>query len=557
MIGVLCADNEIRAVQEFFQLFKTPWEFYEPGQEYEVVLSTLEENPAVEARLVIIFSSKCAKFDEQNSLIMEEVHLHRVIHDDFADCPIYGDLSTIRGVGIPILFTKSTRLPVAILVSESLPRTIRVGFDLFCEVDFLLADGQPVVNASIPALDLHISYFRNWILMCGIPLVEIPPIPYGYRFFSCLTHDIDFVGIRKHKFDSTFWGFVYRALLGSLFSFFTGRLGFKNLASNWLAVLKLPLVFAGMADDFWEHFDKYASADQGFCSTFFLIPFKNQAGISHLSNDGLKRRGAPYEIREVKGRVRSLIAQGYEIGVHGIDAWCSLEGGNRELQQVLSTTGEDHAGIRMHWLYYDKNTAALLERAGFRYDASLGYNDAVGFRNGTLQVFKPLNVNDLLELPLAVQDTALFYPRRLNLTVRDASKLCKMLLGLAERYGGVLTLSWHDRSLEPERLWGDFYVDLLGELRARHAWVGSAYQITEWFRRRRSVIFNDCTLTDGKSEINLSGECADAGPGMFIRLHIPSRYEDQFDASRHQYFIDTPWNGEVSLGIMMADKELA
>jgi len=34
-----------------------------------------------------------------------------------------------------------------------------------------------------------------------------------------------------------------------------------------------------------------------------------------------------------------------------------------------------------------------------------------------------------------------------------------------ERQGGVLTVNWHDRSIAPERLWDDFYLDLLDDLK--------------------------------------------------------------------------------------------
>jgi len=40
----------------------------------------------------------------------------------------------------------------------------------------------------------------------------------------------------------------------------------------------------------------------------------------------------------------------------------------------------------------------------------------------------------------------------------------------AERYGGALIINWHDRSLAPERLWGQFYVQLIDELKHRGAW---------------------------------------------------------------------------------------
>ncbi len=67
----------------------------------------------------------------------------------------------------------------------------RIGYDLFSEVHTLLVVGQPVLYAGIATLDLHIALLRDLIVGNGILLVEIPPVPDGFRFMACLTHDVD------------------------------------------------------------------------------------------------------------------------------------------------------------------------------------------------------------------------------------------------------------------------------------------------------------------------------------------------------------------------------
>src|SRR5438034_4827601 len=84
---------------------------------------------------------------------------------------------------------------------------LRLGYSLFREVEYLLSVGQPPENAHTPTLDMHIMMLRDWILDAGITLLEIPPSPSGHRFAVCLTHDVDFLRIRDHKFDHTMWGF--------------------------------------------------------------------------------------------------------------------------------------------------------------------------------------------------------------------------------------------------------------------------------------------------------------------------------------------------------------
>ena len=92
----------------------------------------------------------------------------------------------------------------------------RIGYDLFPEVRFLLDEGQPVANAGIPTLELHIAVLRDLIVENGVSLVEIPPVPAGYRFIACLTHDVDHPSLRLHRFDHTSVGFLYRAIFGSV-----------------------------------------------------------------------------------------------------------------------------------------------------------------------------------------------------------------------------------------------------------------------------------------------------------------------------------------------------
>src|SRR5439155_17891348 len=99
---------------------------------------------------------------------------------------------------------------------------------------------------------------RVWILAAGIPVVEVPAVPQGHEFIVCLTHDVDFVRIRDHKFDHTTWGFVRRASLGSLSALAKRKMSFSDCLKNFKALVLLPAVYMGICKDFWfEDFEKY------------------------------------------------------------------------------------------------------------------------------------------------------------------------------------------------------------------------------------------------------------------------------------------------------------
>jgi len=243
-----------------------------------------------------------------------------------------------------------------------------------------------------------------------------------------------------------------------------------------------------LAEDFWSTFERYLEIEDGRRSTFFIIPFSHTEG---RSPDGMapKTRAAAYGASDVTDQVRRLSAAGCELALHGIDAWLDHAKGRDELNAIRSITGAEKIGVRMHWLYFNEQSPFVLENAGARYDSTVGYNETVGFRAGTSQAYKPLTATTLLELPLHVMDTALFYPAHLHLSPKDAEVRINHVIDAVVKHGGCLTVNWHDRSIAPERLWTDTYVNLVRALSDKGAWFATAGQAVAWFRMRRSVAF--------------------------------------------------------------------
>jgi hypothetical protein len=191
-----------------------------------------------------------------------------------------------------------------------------------------------------------------------------------------------------------------------------------------------------------------------------------------------------------------------------------------------------------------------LEDAGFSYDSTFGYNDAVGYRAGTAQAYKPLSANHLMELPLHIQDTALFYSGRMNLSEKQAADLFKRFLDNSMSYGGVLTILWHNRSLAPERLWGEFYKRILEELRGKRVWFATAGQVVKWFRKRRSLSFDDVLCTESRLILRIKEENGGKGspeiPALTVRIYFP-KIPGAMVTEPPQYsrsYVDIPWRGE-------------
>lgn len=520
MIGVIADPADADVVREFFELFKTPWEFYRSGQRYDVLLCAGDWPIEGTANLVVSYSSNKARFDDsQRTTTIRSSGRAHVLSYEQSRIPIYGDIATFPEKGNALATVEDSAECVAFLAESSGRFVARIGYDLFSEVRTLLTVGQPVANASHPTLDLHIALLRDLITARGIPFVEIPPIPDGYQFVVCLTHDVDHPAIRSHKLDHTAFGFLYRATFVSLRKLFRRRLSVADLFRNFVAALKLPLVHLGLAKDCWREFDdRYLEMEKGLHSTFFVIPFGGQPG---RKSDGPApaMRAARYGAQDIADAIRKLMAAGCEVGLHGIDAWLDSSKGRQELQEIRNLTLASEVGVRMHWLYFDQQSPSVLEQAGAAYDSTVGYNETVGYRAGTTQVYKPLGVTLLLELPLHVMDTALFYPSHLALSSREAKTLLGPMLENAARFGGTLTINWHDRSLAPERLWGESYRDLIQELQSRGAWFATAGQATSWFRNRRAARFETDSMEPRTVRVKLPVDRCDNLPELRLRVH--------------------------------------
>jgi peptidoglycan/xylan/chitin deacetylase (PgdA/CDA1 family) len=318
---------------------------------------------------------------------------------------------------------------------------------------------------------------------------------------------VDFFGLRRHGIDRSVMGFVLRGSIGSLIEAIRGRRSWQEARRNWMAILTLPLVLLNLVDDFWNPFNDYAPRTASQPSTFFLVPFRNRPGAAP---DGSvdRTRGVAYQISDVLEQARDVVARGDELAVHGIDAWRDADAGRAELNELAPVRSGGSVGLRMHWLYFAPDSPQA-------WDSTCGYNDAIGYRAGTSMAFRPLGVDRLLELPLTIMDSAMFYPRRMGLSQSDGLRRCHTIVEYARRFGGAVVINWHDRSLAPERLWGWCYHRLLADVATdQRAWFATMTQAVDWFNWRRSISFTSDAA--GKVSVSASVRRPDLPGGRIV-----------------------------------------
>jgi hypothetical protein len=269
LIGVVCTLDERKLCSEFFQLFKTPWELYDPAKRYDAVLATCDCPQPVDTGMFILFSSTQTAFDDARDLHTGACFSDVVSRWNDLLIPIYGNLTTLGAPDAePLAFMTAGGGTIAVNIPGPSGNIVRVGYDLFREFALVFERGQAEKNAASPTLDIHIQVLRRLLVRSGSVLVEIPPVPHESPLFACLTHDVDNVRIRDHVNDHTMWGFLYRATAGSLVQCARGRLPFRKLIKNWGAALSLPLVLLGLKEDFWLEFPRYRTIERAYRRLF-------------------------------------------------------------------------------------------------------------------------------------------------------------------------------------------------------------------------------------------------------------------------------------------------
>ena len=136
----------------------------------------------------------------------------------------------------------------------------------------------------------------------------------------------------------------------------------------------------------------------------------------YFLSGGITRYDRFYQIKEpyVPSTIQLAIERGYTIGLHPSYAAHA----NGPLLKEEKNRLEEIAGInihdsRQHFLHFDQHTSlSLIERLGIETDATLGYQDIIGFRCGTgfpylLYNLSEERVSTVTEVPMIIMDTAL------------------------------------------------------------------------------------------------------------------------------------------------------
>ncbi len=95
MIGVEAEAADRSVVCEFFELFKTPWEFARRDRHYEVLLHAGDGLPEATGKLVLVYAGRKVSFDQELEIRSGRDSSHLCILSYLESrIPIYGESVT-------------------------------------------------------------------------------------------------------------------------------------------------------------------------------------------------------------------------------------------------------------------------------------------------------------------------------------------------------------------------------------------------------------------------------------------------------------------------------
>jgi hypothetical protein len=319
--------------------------------------------------------------------------------------------------------------------------------------------------------DEHGRFRAEWSLLDPLdpPLERLrrKHAPADTSFTVALTHDVD-----------NPWRWTRIGVRGSAARLKRNVLGvrFGPAVREATALAAAPVHRVRGTDPNWR-FDEIVGEERrrgASGSTFFVL------AAHHDPHDG----ASPETYDELRPRlVETLHASGAEIGLHGsytaADDPAQLADEKAKLEALTGPV----TGHRFHYLRVDPHRN--LVQQPFRYDTTLGFPDALGFRAGIARPFRPWDFDrdapsEVLEIPLAAMDATLAEERYLGLSARRAAPRLNALLDWAEANGGAFAILWHPDRFDPLSSggWDRLYSRVLDGVQARGGTCVSAGELS-------------------------------------------------------------------------------
>ena len=379
------------------------------------------------------------------------------------------------GKTLVLLFTADlVRATIRILSGELEQET---GFDRFGRH---LPLPENIIYA--PAVSFHFNLIENAVRYVhrklGIPLLSIPRWPQSAPLAIFLSHDVDVVRKWTKK------RMAYELLLS-----FRETLGMKGMKRLRFTMASIGDALKG-SDPYWN-FDELLimESGNGFKATWFLAPFGGEFKNRENEIDPVYRRKSS----EITAMIRRIIDNECELGLHGTrSSYQDLKAFRRQVASFENRLGFRLCGVRHHYLMFNHGkTLETAAEAGMIYDATLGYGDRTGYRNGIASPFFPFITSHpagkLVEIPLNFMDGVFLHSGDGEEAV--IRRITESYL-YAKAAGGLFSVLVHPGNMDSHEMppLPRFYQSFLNRCRLDRACSMTGIDLARWWTAREQVI---------------------------------------------------------------------
>lgn len=317
-------------------------------------------------------------------------------------------------------------------------------------------------------LALLIERLRALYQRAGMPPWPAPKWPQGGEFAVVLSHDVDYLPVRRRDNAVQAAKAIARHLIRQRDPADAAR-----AAWGWLVAVA-------------RRRDPYGCVPE-------IIGREQSLGVKSSFQVAVARRHANdvnYSVEDepVRRYLQCIVEAGFDLCLHG--SFRSTEKLQWYIDEVemLAKHLARPRGSRQHFLSFDYDILfAAQEQAGIEYDMSLGYPDRHGPRAGFSYPYFPYNLREdrpyqVLQIPLFLMDVTL----RSYLGLRPAPARAVIAETLAQLRAkrGAISCVWHPivfgNARDPG--YGQMYFDMISQIEALGGWAGDGRTLNSFWR---------------------------------------------------------------------------
>jgi hypothetical protein len=227
--------------------------------------------------------------------------------------------------------------------------------------------------------------------------------------------------------------------------------------------------------------------------------------------------------------IRRIVENGCEVAIHGTrGAFRDCGEFKRQLASFENRLGFRLLGVRHHYLMFRHGQSfEIASESGMLYDATLGFSDRVGYRNGIAAPFFPCPVTHqagkIVAVPLHFMDTVFTHMGESPDTV--ARRITESYL-YAKAAGGMFGVLIHPGNMDKSEIppLARFYHSFLNRCRLDRALAMTGIELARWWTAREQVIK---AIESGEDVWRIRG--AAIPPGMEFSITAPNIKSMKFE----------------------------